>query len=229
MSRFAGLAVLPVLALALVLSACADDAPDAPSTSTAGTAAEASADSASAPVPGAPAPAFTLTATDGTTHSLADFAGRTVVLEWLNYDCPFVGKHYGGGAMQALQTEAAADSVVWLSIVSSAPGEQGHFPPAEMDARTAEEGGRQMAVLMDPDGAVGRRYGALTTPHMFVIDADGRVVYNGAIDDRPSSDAASLDGARNYVREALAAVAAGRTPETTRTQPYGCNVKYVDA
>lgn len=220
-----------VFALAFLLAACATDAPDDPSAdaSVAGTAAETAADSASVPVPGAAAPAFTLTATDGTAHSLADFAGRTVVLEWLNYDCPFVGKHYGGGAMQALQAEAAADSVVWLSIVSSAPGEQGHFSPAEMDARTAEEGGRQMAVLMDPDGVVGRRYGALTTPHMFVIDADGRVVYNGAIDDRPSSDAASLDGARNYVREALAAVAAGRAPETTRTQPYGCNVKYVDA
>ncbi len=218
--------VLAAIVGLTALSACGapDDAPDA-------TPAEISAatDTSAAPTPGALAPAFTLVATDGREVSLADYRGRMIVLEWLNYDCPFVGKHYGGGAMQALQAEAAADSVVWLSIVSSAPGEQGHSPPAEMDARTAEEGGRQLATLLDPDGAVGRRYGALTTPHMFVIDASGRVVYNGAIDDQPSADAATLAGARNYVREALAAVAAGRAPETMRTQPYGCSVKYADA
>lgn len=216
------------LALALGLAACqsadapADPAP--PSTTGDDAAAEAGA-----PTPEQPAPAFALPTTGGETVALADLAGQTVVLEWLNYDCPFVRKHYGAGAMQALQTQAAADSVVWLSIVSSAPGEQGHFEPAAMDARTQEAGGRPRAVLLDPDGTVGRRYGALTTPHMFVIGPDGAVVYNGAIDDRPSADAASLDGARNYVAEALAAVRAGQAPETTRTQPYGCSVKYADA
>ena len=111
-----------------------------------------------------------------------------MVLEWLNYDCPFVGKHYGGGNLPALQERAAADGVVWLSVVSSAPGEQGHFEPAAMDARTEAEGGLQEAVLLDPDGTVGRRYGAVTTPHMYVIDAEGTLVYNGAIDDTPSTD-----------------------------------------
>ena len=181
---------------------------------------------AQAPTPGALAPAFALPATDGTEHRLADYRGRTVVLEWLNYDCPYVGKHYGGGAMQALQRDAAADSVVWLAIVSSAPGEQGHFAPDEMDARTASEGGRQSAVLLDPSGAVGRAYGAKTTPHLFVIDPAGRVVYNGAIDDRPTSDPADLDGATPYVRLALAAVAEGRAADPATTPPYGCSVKY---
>ena len=218
------------LALALGLAACQSaDAPADPAPTSTNASADAEAPTPGEPVPGQPAPAFSLPSTGSETVALADFAGQTVVLEWLNYDCPFVRKHYGAGAMQALQTQAAADSVVWLSIVSSAPGEQGHFDAAAMDARTREAGGRQRAVLLDPDGTVGRRYGALTTPHMFVIGPDGRTVYNGAIDDRPSTDAASLDGARNYVVEALAAVRAGRAPATTRTQPYGCSVKYADA
>ena len=148
------------------------------------------------------------------------------MLEWLNYDCPFVGKHYGGGNMPALQERAAADGVVWLSVVSSAPGEQGHFEPAAMDARTEAEGGRQQAVLLDPDGAVGRRYGAVTTPHMYVIDAGGTLVYNGAIDDTPSTDPADLATATDYVTPAIAAARAGRPADPARTQPYGCSVKY---
>ena len=157
---------------------------------------------------------------------MADYRGQTVVLEWLNYDCPYVGKHYGGGAMPALQSEATADGVVWLSIVSSAPGEQGHFAPAEMDARTTTEGGRQTAVLMDSAGTVGRAYEAKTTPHMFVIGPEGRVVYNGAIDDRPTSDVADLDGATPYVSLALAALSDRRPADPATTQPYGCSVKY---
>ena len=207
--------------LSLVLLAACADAPE-----TVAPPAPTPAAVEAAPTPGALAPDFTLTATDGTEHALADYRGRTVVLEWLNYDCPYVGKHYGGGAMQALQSEAAADSVVWLSVVSSAPGEQGHFEPAQMDARTAEEGGRQRAVLLDPTGRVGRAYGAKTTPHMFVIGPDGDVVYNGAIDDRPTSDLADLDGATRYVAAALAAVAEGRPADPATTQPYGCSVKY---
>jgi peroxiredoxin len=172
------------------------------------------------------APAFTLTDTNGQTHRLEDYRGKHVVLEWLNYDCPFVRKHYGGRNMQALQERYTGRDVVWLSIVSSAPGEQGHFSNADMNARTQEHGGRQTAVLIDESGAVGRLYGARTTPHMFVIDPQGQVVYNGAIDDRPSSDRESLQGARSYVSEALDAALAGQPVPLARTQPYGCSVKY---
>ncbi len=215
---------LLLLSSLVALTACAD-APETPAAGSA-TPTETAAEAAEAPTPGALAPAFTLTATDGTERSLADYRGQTVVLEWLNYDCPYVGKHYGGGAMQALQREAAADGVVWLSVVSSAPGEQGHFSPAEMDARTADEGSRSLAVLLDPTGRVGRAYEAKTTPHMFVIGPDGRVVYNGAIDDRPTTDTADLDGATRYVDLALAALADGRPADPATTQPYGCSVKY---
>jgi peroxiredoxin len=173
-----------------------------------------------------PAPAFTLTDTNGRAHALADYAGRTVVLEWLNYECPFVRKHYGGRNMQALQERYTARGVVWLSVVSSAPGEQGHYSNAEMNRRTREHGGHQTAVLMDPTGTVGRAYGARTTPHLFVISPEGEVVYNGAVDDRPSPSPASLRGARTYVAEALDALLAGRRIATPRTQPYGCAVKY---
>jgi len=165
---------------------------------------------------------------DGEEHTLSAYRGQPVVLEWLNYDCPYVGKHYGGGNMQALQEQATADGVVWLSVVSSAPGEQGYFEPAEMNARTEEEGGRQAAVLLDPTGEVGRSYDAKTSPHMFVIDADGQVVYNGAIDDRPTSDLADLEGATNYVVPAIAAAHAGEPVDPATTQPYGCSVKYAD-
>jgi peroxiredoxin len=179
--------------------------------------------------PGVMAPDFTLTATDGTAYTLADLQGRTVVLEWLNYDCPFVGKHYGADNMQALQERYTAEDVVWLSIVSSAPGEQGYFEPAEMDARTEQEGGMGTAVLLDPSGEVGRLYGARTTPHMFVISPEGRVVYNGAIDDQPDTDPASLEGATNYLVSAMTALSEGREADPARTEPYGCSVKYADA
>ena len=130
--------------------------------------------------------------------------------------------------MQALQAQAEADGVVWLSIVSSAPGEQGHFEPDAMNARTEQEGGQQAAVLLDPDGTVGRAYEAKTTPHIFVIDADGTVVYNGAIDDRPTSDLADLEGATDYVTPAIVAALAGQSVDPATTQPYGCSVKYAD-
>ncbi len=215
---------LTLLSLALVLAACASEPADAPADPV-----DAPTEAVeAAPTPGAPAPAFTLVDTDGQPHALAEYRGQTVVLEWLNYDCPYVGKHYGGGNMQALQTQAEADGVVWLSVVSSAPGEQGHFEPDAMNARTEQEGGRQAAVLLDPTGEVGRLYDAKTSPHMFVIDADGVVVYNGAIDDRPTSDLADLDGATSYVVPAIAAAQAGRAADPATTQPYGCSVKYAD-
>lgn len=172
------------------------------------------------------APDFTLTDTYDQQHTLSDYSGQWVVLEWLNYDCPFVRKHYNGQNMQALQEQYTADGVVWLSVVSSAPGQQGHFSDDEMNNRTAEHGGHQSAILMDSDGTVGHAYGALTTPHMFVINPDGEIVYNGAIDDRPSPDPATLDSATNYVSAALDAAMAGNAVATESSQPYGCSVKY---
>lgn len=210
----------------LVLSACepaetADLEPVEPSTETA-----AVADAA--PTPGAPAPDFTLVDTNGQEHTLSDYQGETVVLEWLNYDCPFVGKHYGGGNMQALQQRFTDEGVVWLAVVSSAPGTQGYFEPEAMNERTAAEGGRQSATLLDPTGEVGRLYDAKTTPQMFVINEEGTVVYNGAIDDRPTTDQADLATATNYVVPAIAAARAGQEADPSRTQPYGCSVKYAD-
>ena len=178
---------------------------------------------------GKAAPGFTLKDTAGNTHSLSDFRGKYVVLEWLNYDCPFVKKHYGSGNMPALQERYTEEGVVWLSIASSAPGKQGHFAPAEMDRRTAQAGGNQTAVLLDGAGTVGRAYNAKTTPHMFVISPEGRVVYNGAIDDKPVTNVASLDDATNYLVSAMEALADGRDADPARTEPYGCSVKYVDA
>ncbi|MEM1115657.1 MAG: redoxin family protein [Bacteroidota bacterium] len=210
-----------LLVALLTLSACATDADDVALDDPAP---EAAAEPA--PTPGAPAPAFTLTDTNGTEHALADFAGQTVVLEWLNYDCPYVGKHYTSGNMPALQERFTDEGVVWLSVVSSAPGEQGHFEPAVMNERTASEGGQQTAVLLDPEGTVGRLYDAQTTPQMVVINEDGTVVYNGAIDDKNSTDLADVETATSYIIPAIAAAQAGTEADPATTQPYGCSVKY---
>ncbi len=179
-----------------------------------------------APQTGQPAPEFTLKDSSGTEHSLSDFKGKTVVLEWYNFGCPFVVKHYDSKNMQTLQKEATDDSVVWLSIVSSAPGKQGHLTPDEAEKRKADEGINSTAILIDEDGTVGKLYNAKTTPEMFVINAEGTLVYQGAIDDKPTPDAASLEGAKNYVRAALASVKAGTPVAEDTTKPYGCSVKY---
>jgi hypothetical protein len=175
---------------------------------------------------GAAAPAFTLPDTGGDEHSLADFAGKWVILEWLNYGCPFVRKHYDGGNMQNLQETYGAQGVVWLSIVSSAPGEQGYYEPPEMAQRNQENGNKAAAVLLDPEGTVGRRYGAKTTPQMYVIDPEGVLLYNGAIDDRPTPRVEDLEGATNYLVQAMTEAMAGNPVSLPTTQPYGCNVKY---
>lgn len=175
---------------------------------------------------GAAAPGFTLTDTKGAAHALADFAGKPVVLEWTNPDCPFVKKHYGAKNMQALQAKYVAQGAVWLSVCSSAPGKQGHYPADEWNRILAEQGSAATALLLDPDGQVGRAYGAKTTPHLFVIDAAGTLVYDGAIDDNPSTDSADIPGARAYVAEALDAVLAGAPVPVAQTKPYGCSVKY---
>ncbi|HYC23214.1 MAG TPA: thioredoxin family protein [Candidatus Bathyarchaeia archaeon] len=175
---------------------------------------------------GQPAPAFTLNDVDGKPHSLAADQGKIVVLEWFNYDCPFTRKHYDSGNMQALQKKYTGKGIVWLSINSSAPGKQGNYPADKMKQLAAARGAAPTAVLLDPDGAVGMSYGAKTTPHMFVVDRTGVLVYDGAIDDRPSTDQADVQGARNYVALALDELLAGKPVSTASTTPYGCSVKY---
>lgn len=175
---------------------------------------------------GQPAPAFTLTDTNGKSHNLADFKGKTVVLEWINHGCPFVVKHYSKGHMQALQKELTGKGVVWLSICSSAPGKQGHMSAADWNKTNAEKGAAPTAVLLDEDGKVGRAYGARTTPHMFVINAEGMVAYAGAIDSVKSTKADDIAGATNHVQAAVGEILSGKPVSTPTTEPYGCSVKY---
>jgi hypothetical protein len=184
------------------------------------------ASTADAATIGEAAPAFAELSTTGETVKLSDFAGKTVVLEWTNDGCPFVRKHYDSGNMQATQAAATADGVVWLTVISSKPGAQGYATAAEADALTAKHKAKPTAVLLDPDGSMGRAYGAKTTPHMYVISPEGKLVYNGAIDSDPSSDPKDIAGATNYVEAALTAVKAGKAPDPAATVPYGCSVKY---
>jgi peroxiredoxin len=179
-----------------------------------------------APEVGKPAPGFTLTDCAGNEHSLSDFAGKVVVLEWVNHGCPFVVKHYASGNMQKLQADAADKGVVWLSICSSAPGKQGHMSAADANAKCDEVGSKAAAYLLDEDGTVGQLYGARTTPEMCVINKEGILVYHGAIDDKPSTDQADIAGATNYVTAAIAEVLEGKPVTTASTKPYGCSVKY---
>jgi peroxiredoxin len=175
---------------------------------------------------GQPAPAFTATDSQGRTHNLSDFRGRTVVLEWTNADCPFVQKFYSGGDMQKLQAEARQQGVVWLTVNSGAPGKQGHVTPAQANAKMKAQGFNSTAYLPDPDGTIGRAYGARTTPHMFVIDREGTLVFAGGIDNIPTANPADIGKAQNFVRAALADLAAGRPVATPTARPYGCSVKY---
>ena len=175
---------------------------------------------------GEPAPGFTSGATTGSPVSLGSYKGKIVVLEWTNHDCPYVRKHYETGNMQSLQREATGQGIVWLSVISSAPGTQGHVTPAQADELTIARKATPTAVLLDDKGVVGRLYGATTTPHMYVVDKAGLLVYAGAIDDRPTSRRADVPGANNYVRAALEAVAAGQPVKTAVTRAYGCTVKY---
>jgi peroxiredoxin len=177
---------------------------------------------------GAPAPDFELVDSNGKTHKLSDYAGKTVVLEWVNHGCPFVKKHYDSGNMQKTQGAATADGAVWLSICSSARGEQGHESAAGWNKINAEKNVAATAVLIDESGKVGRAYDARTTPHMYVIDAKGTLVYAGGIDSIPSSNKADIAKAENYVLAALADLKAGRAVGTASSKPYGCNVKYAD-
>jgi peroxiredoxin len=175
---------------------------------------------------GKAAPDFSLTDTNGKTHHLTDYKGKFVVLEWYQPDCPFVRKHYNSGNMQALQKEYVAKGVVWLSIDSSASGKEGNYPPAKLNQITAKTGAVRTALLLDPDGKVGHLFGAKTTPDMYIINPQGTLVYQGAIDDKPSTDLADVKTAKNYVKSALDAVMGGQTIGTASTRPYGCSVKY---
>ena len=178
---------------------------------------------------GQPAPDFKTTDANGKLVSLADFKGRTVVLEWNNPDCPTVQKHYGSGNMQKTQAAAARDGAVWLTVNSGAPGNQGHMSGAEAKAYVAEAGARPTAYLLDPSGVVGKAYDAKTTPQMYVVDKAGTLVYAGGIDDKPTTNPADIEGARNHVLAALSELKAGKAVSVATSRPYGCSVKYADS
>ena len=184
------------------------------------------AGAAEAPKVGQPAPAFTAKDVHGKDVALSQFKGKYVVLEWHNQGCPFVKKHYDSGNMQKLQKELTGKGAVWLSVISSAPGAQGYVTPEQEVAYLAEKKAAPTDVLFDPEGTIGHAYGAKTTPHMFVIDDKGVLVYAGAIDDNPSSDPDDVATAKNYVRAAYDEASAGKPVSTGSTAPYGCGVKY---
>lgn len=200
--------LLPLTLLCLLALSCSSDKSDA------------------APAPGGTAPAFTAANSKGSQTSLSDFKGKYVVLEWFNDGCPYVKKHYNSSNMQGLQKEFTGKGVVWLTILSSAPGKQGHRTAEEINAMMAEKQGAPTAILLDPEGKVGQLYGAKTTPHMFVIDPQGKVIYQGAIDSTSSSNPEDIPNSVNYVKKALNEAMAGRPVETAATAPYGCSVKY---
>jgi glutathione peroxidase-family protein len=175
---------------------------------------------------GKPAPHFHLNSFDGKIYNLDEFKGKIVVLEWVNFDCPFVVKHYGSGNMQKIQKEYTEKGIVWLSICSSAPGKQGNFERDVIKARISEAKANMSAYLMDEDGVVGKLYSARTTPHMYIINKDGNLVYQGAIDDIKSTDQEDVKKANNYVKNALDELLGGKPVTTSSTMPYGCSVKY---
>ena len=175
---------------------------------------------------GQPAPDFSLPDTNRQAHQLSQYKGKWVVLEWYNPDCPFVRKHYGAGNMQALQKEFTAKGVVWLSIDSSAPGQEGNYPADKLNQIASSQGVARTALLLDPDGKVGHAYGAKTTPDMYIINPEGKLVYEGAIDSKPTTSVADLKVATNYVKVALDDSMSGKSVPQTVTRPYGCSVKY---
>jgi peroxiredoxin len=178
------------------------------------------------PSVGSAAPDFSAPDTKGATHSLSEYKGKYVVLEWFNPECPFVKKHYGPGNMQKLQEEFTGKGVVWLSIDSSAPGKEGNLTPEQAEKKMSEWKTRSTALLLDQDGKVGQAYGAKNTPHMFVINPEGKVIYEGAIDSKATPNPADIPLSTNYVKVALDESLAGKPVTTAQTKPYGCSVKY---
>lgn len=177
---------------------------------------------------GDPAPDFTGTDSHGQTHKLSDYRGKFVVLEWHNNGCPFTKKHYESGNMPRLQKEWTDKGVVWFTVISSSPGSQGYVTADQENEYMQKMHAAPTAALLDPKGEIGHLYGAKTTPHMFVINPQGQVIYNGAIDDKPTPDPSDINGAKNYVSEALQEAQAGQPVAVATTRPYGCSVKYAD-
>ena len=189
-------------------------------------AASAALFAADSPAVGTAAPDFSLTDSKGKAQTVSQYKGKYVVLEWFNPECPFVKKHYGSGNMQKLQEEFTGKGVVWLTIDSSAPGLEGNLSAEQANAKLAEWKTKQTAFVLDPDGKAGRSYAAKNTPHMFVINPEGKIVYEGAIDSKPSSNASDIASSTNYVKVALEESLAGKTVSNANTKPYGCSVKY---
>jgi peroxiredoxin len=185
-----------------------------------------SAPALAAPAVGQPAPDFTAVDSKGKQHKLSDFKGKVVVLEWTNHDCPYVQKHYKSSNMQTLQKQAKDAGVVWLSVISSAPGEQGHVAGAKADELTASRNAAPAAVLLDPQGTIGKAYDARTTPHMYVIDAKGVLRYAGGIDSIPSAKIDDIAKADPLFKTAMESVVKGAEVAQAVTRPYGCAVKY---
>lgn len=183
---------------------------------------------AQAPRVGEPAPQFTATDSRGQTESLSQFKGKFVVLEWHNNGCPYTIKHYESGNMQSLQKEWTAKGVVWFTVISSAPGTQGYVTASQENAYMAKMHASPTAALLDPTGKLGHLYDAKTTPQMIVIDPSGKLIYDGAIDNRPTPDQEDIKGADNYLNDALTAAMAGKQVAVNHTRPYGCSVKYAD-
>ena len=181
---------------------------------------------ADSPAVGTAAPDFSLTDSKGKTQSVSQYKGKYVVLEWFNPECPFVRKHYGSGNMQKLQEEFTARGVVWLSVDSSAPGLEGHLTAEQANAKMAEWKTKQTAFVLDPDGKAGRAYAAKNTPHMFVINPEGKIIYEGAIDSKATPNPSDIASSTNYVKIALEESLAGRSVSNANTKPYGCSVKY---
>jgi peroxiredoxin len=218
-------AIACAFAAVAAISAAADPPATAPAEKAPAAAAPATGTVTSAAID-KPAPDFSLAGIDGKTYKLSDFKGKYVVLEWNNFDCPFVKKHYGSGNMQALQKKYTDKGVVWLTICSSAQGREGYYEPAALVTMAKERKLASTAYLRDADGTVGRQYGAKTTPNMFVVNPDGNLIYAGAIDDKPSTDPKDIAGATNYVAACLDASMAGKPVATQTTVSYGCGVKY---
>lgn len=177
---------------------------------------------------GTPAPDFTVQDSNGATHTLSQYKGKYVVLEWHNRECPFTRKHYESGNMQRLQKEWTAKGVVWFTVISSAPGHQGYMTGDQENAYVSQIKAAPTAVLLDPSGQLGHLYSAKTTPHMFIINPEGALIYDGAIDDRPTPNPGDIPTSTNYVSQALEEAMAGKAVSVPVSRPYGCSVKYAE-